>query len=129
MPVWTADTENAVRRALGEVTYAEPGREHLGLPYITAYQLAIKVRRIDPSVAPELEVGGEGIGQRQSLAQFLARELSQRIKRDETYFVEGAQLSSAAMTVMTFRHPDGRVISNSLISAGYDTSMFRLREK
>jgi len=128
MAVWTAETETAVRRALEEVTYAEPGREHLGRPFITAYQLAIKVRRIDQLVAPELEVGGEGIGRHQSLAQFLARELSQRIKRDESYFVEGAQLSSAAMTAMTFRHPEGRVISNSLISAGYDTSMFRLRE-
>jgi hypothetical protein len=123
------DIEDAVRRALEEVTHAEPGREHLGRPFITAYQLAIKVRRRDPEVIPELEVGGEGVGQRNTLAQFLARELSQRIKRHGgSYFVEGAQLSSTAITAMTFRRPDGRVISNSLISAGYDTTMFRLRE-
>jgi hypothetical protein len=80
-------------------------------------------------VAPELAIGGEGVGQRQTLAQFLALELSRRIKRDgDSYFVEGAQLSSVDATTMRFRHPDGNEITNSNISAGFDTSMFRLRE-
>ena len=32
------------------------------------------------------------------------------------------------MAAMTFRHPDGHVIASSLISAGFDTLMFGLRD-
>jgi hypothetical protein len=63
------------------------------------------------------------------LTQFEARELSQWIKRSgSSYFVEGAQLSRADVTAMRFRHPDGHAFTSSNVSAGYDTSMFRLRE-
>jgi hypothetical protein len=41
---WSTDIEDAVRRALEAVAYAESGREHLGRPFVTAYQLAIAVR-------------------------------------------------------------------------------------
>lgn len=53
MAEWSPAVEDAVRQALAQVTYAQPGREHFGRrPFITAYQLAIKVRQGDPEVAP-----------------------------------------------------------------------------
>jgi hypothetical protein len=129
MASWSADIEDVVRHVLTGVTYAEFGRQHLGRPFITAYQLAIMVRRLEPELASELEIGGEDVGQHRSLAQFLARELSQRIKREgDGYFIEGAQLASTDISTMRFRHPAGHEIASSVISAGYDTSMFRLRE-
>jgi hypothetical protein len=119
MYAWSSDVEEVVRRALDEVTFAESGREHLGRPFITAYQLAIKVRRLDPEVARELEIGGEGAGRHQSLTQFLARELSQRIKRSGgNYFVEGAQLSSVDVTAMKFRHPEGAPSPTATLAQG-----------
>jgi len=132
MTVWTPQLEETIRQALDEVTPAESGREHLGRPFITAYQLAIKVHRLDDQIARTLrvEIGGEGIGQYNSLAQYLARQLSRQIKdRGTAYPVEGAQLSSAHTRSMTFRHPAGGEIANSNISAGYDTLMFRLRDQ
>lgn len=130
MTMWSSEVEETIRQALDEVTYAEPNREHLGRPFVTAYQLAIKVHRIDDRLAGELgvEIGGEGVGKYNSLAQYLAQQLSRRIREDGAgYFVEGAQLSSVHAKSMTFRHSDGGEIINSNVSAGFDTSMFRLR--
>ncbi|WP_084429513.1 hypothetical protein [Kibdelosporangium aridum] len=117
-------------QALEEVEPAEPNRDHLGLPFITAYQLAIKVDRILPELTEELgvAVGGEGTGQHNSLTSYLAHQLSQRIKDPTRNFgVEGAQLSNVDVAEMSFRTADGEVISSSNVGARYDLSMFRLR--
>jgi hypothetical protein len=128
--VWTADVEATIQEALEEVGYAESGREHLGRPFITAYQLAIKVHRLDPQLAVTLgvDIGGEGVGQYTSLAQYLARQLSRRIRELGTsYDIEGAQLSGVGLVAMDFRHPGGGVIASSNVGAGFDLTMFRVR--
>jgi hypothetical protein len=132
MTVWSRDIERAVLQALREVDYAEPNREHLGRPFITAYQVALKVDRIYPQLADTLgvDIGGQGTGRHTSLAQYLARELSQRIKDPSRNFgIEGAQLSSVDMVELSFRRPDGELLRSSNIDSRYDLSMFRLREQ
>jgi hypothetical protein len=74
-------------------------------------------------------VGGEDIGRRDSLAQYVAHMLSTRINRDGAGFqVEGAFLSNINIRSVTFRDPtDGGEVTSSLVGAGYDMSLFRLR--
>ncbi|MBY8852740.1 hypothetical protein [Saccharothrix longispora] len=116
--------------ALGDVTIANPGGHHFGRPFMTAYQLAIKLDRDHPDVARALglEVGGNGTGSRNSLAQYLARELSRRINRHgEDFPVEGAFLSNDHVTALAFSTSDGKALSSSLTNTGFDVSLFRLR--
>ena len=58
---------------------------HLGRPFVTSYQLAILFKETFREDFDRLGylVGGKGIGREFTLASYLARELSQRIKRDE----------------------------------------------
>jgi hypothetical protein len=106
---------------------------HLGRPFMTAYQLAIKLRQRHPEAADALNrrVGGLGTGVHTSLAQYLARELSQRIKRardaGEPYPVEGAFLSNDGITELTYANPEGGQVESSLTGSPKDLSLFRLR--
>lgn len=133
MTVWNTGVEDAVRAALEDVTLAEPARDHLGRPYLTAYQLAIKVHQLRPDLAERLgvEIGGEGVGQYNSLAQYLAGQLSRRIKAaqqgGEDFDIEGGLLSNAHVYSMSFRHPGGGRIDSSNLTAGFDLALFRLR--
>jgi hypothetical protein len=82
MSVWgELEVESKVTDILRETPHQEA--HHFGRPYLSAYQLAIAVDRRWPEVRTalgNLPVGGLGIGTRNSLAQYLAGELSRRIK-------------------------------------------------
>lgn len=131
MSVWESHSvQDAVLEALGGVHSNNPGGHHFGRPYMTAYQLAIKVDAAHPGIKAALgvEVGGTGIGERTSLAQYLARELSRRINQAGlSYPVEGVFLSNEHLTALTFRTADGHEVTSSLTGTGYDLSLFRLR--
>lgn len=53
-------------------------QHHFGRPYITAYQLAIELQRVHPETADAIgkPLGGSGVGQHNSLAQYLSRTSS-----------------------------------------------------
>lgn len=55
---------------------------HFGRPFVTAYQLAIELQHRYPDVVEAIDrpVGGVETGQRNSLAQYLANQLSRAIK-------------------------------------------------
>ena len=95
MSVWgEREVESKITDILRETPYQEA--HHFGRPYLSAYQLAIAVDRRWPEVRTALgnpPVGGLGIGTRNSLAQYLARELSRRIKSGDLTTVEGAFLT------------------------------------
>ena len=123
---------HAVEEALGQVHLNNPEGHHFGRPFLTAYQLAIKVDAAHPNIAQTLgvEVGGRGTGDRTSLAQYLARELSARIRRaQETgagFPVEGAFISNEHLTSLTYTKADGAQLTSSLTGTGFDLSLFRL---
>lgn len=104
-------------------------KHHFGRPFITAYQLAIEFARRHPAEVEQLKhsVGGEGIGQRYSLSQYLARELSRKIKSREITNIEGSFLSNSHLTEIVFNN-NGQPIKSSLTDTPFDVSMFRLRE-
>ncbi len=131
MSVWEQQgIEATVVSALQGVHLNNLGGHHFGRPYVTAYQLAIKVHAANPQIAAALgvTVGGAGIGSRTSLAQYLARELSRRIKADpDGYPVEGAFVSNEHVTSVQYRDTEGNAITSSLTGTGYDLSLFRVR--
>ena len=73
-------------------------------------------------------VGGEGIGQRNSLAQYLARELSRRIHTGSIRNIEGRFLSNQFLEQISFLFGN-EVIVSSLTDTQYPLSMFRLIEE
>lgn len=126
--VWTTErVEERIVDVLGEVAEGVDGH-HFGPPFVTAYQLAIALDRRYPQIRRALgvELGGEGIGERHSLTQYLGRELSGRIRGNADYPVEGRMLSNADVIAIDYRH-DGEIVRSSLTGSSFDLSMYRLR--
>jgi hypothetical protein len=70
---------------------------------------------------------GSASGDHPSLAQYLARELSRRIKSGDLTTVEGAFLTDEDLVELVYVESDGRRVTSSLTGSGYDLSLFRLR--
>ncbi|MEV6283482.1 hypothetical protein [Kribbella sp. NPDC051770] len=124
------DVEAKVLEALETVPVVNQDGHHYGRAWITTYQLAIKVHELHNDLADSLglKVGGVGTGEQSSLSQYLARQLSNQIKRHgETYPVEGAFLSGVALSELRFKKHDGQPLTSSVTGSGYDLSMFRRR--
>jgi hypothetical protein len=128
MSTWeNLDIENKITDILSNAV-GHPEEHHFGLPFLTAYQIAIAFVELysDEAQSLGLPVGGEGIGQRSSLAQYLARELSRRIKSGSIQNIEGCFLSNQHLEQISFTLGDEIIIS-SLTDTQYPLSMFRLR--
>lgn len=129
MSVWgDFEVEDKITDILRRTPYREA--HHFGRPYLSAYQLAIAVDRRWPRVRAalgNLPVGGLGTGTRNSLAQYLAGELSRRIKSGDLTTIEGAFLSGEDLVELVYVESDERRVTSSLTGSGYDLSLFRLR--
>jgi hypothetical protein len=110
-------------------TPANPAGHDFGRPYLSSYQLAIALHRqfrgtVDAIGKP---LGGAGIGQQDSLAQYLAMALRREIKKQgPSHPVECAYLSNQHVKDMIFSGPDGPMRS-SLPEGGFDMTIFRAR--
>ena len=123
----THDLENKVLAILRDEPYHAP-EHHLGRPFLTAYQIAIEFAHRHPEVFTELglPLGGLGTGKHNSLAQYLAGELSRRVK-NRSIPVEGGFLSNWHLNGITFGE-DENIVTSSLTGTAFTLSMFRLRE-
>lgn len=125
--------ENQLEARIVEVLEAvpawSPGGHHFGSAYITAYQLAVELEVRNKGLCKELgyELGGRGAGDR-SFSQYIARELSRRIKADDAFPVEGAFLANQHLDQLVVTAPDGTPITASFIGANQDLSLFRLKK-
>lgn len=119
--------EERIAGILRGVRYHRP--HHFGRPYLTTYQLAIAVDTQYPEVRQQLRypLGGKGAGRHSSLAQYLARELSRRIRLGIITTIEGAFVSKDAGIEITCYLSSGEAVESSLTDV-YDLSMFRLRD-
>ena len=108
--------------AVGSNAEAHP----FGRPYLTGYQLAIEFehRYPDDTASIGLPIGGVGVGGHNSLAQYIAGQLSRRIRAGELSDIEGAFLSDKHMTGLSFKRASGQVASSSV--GAWDTALFRL---
>ncbi len=119
--------EEKVNQILADVRYHDPAH-HFGRPFLTAYQLAIEFASRFPEDVERLgyQIGGEGIGERVSLAQYLARQLSAEINAERITNIEGGFLSNRYLSEITFDNK-GTPLRSSLTNTQFDLSMFRLR--
>ncbi len=100
---------------------------HFGRPFSTPYQIAIKFEQMFPQDVQSIgkQIGGKGTGQHDSLAQYIARELSQRIKNGTITNIEGRFLHRANLRKLEYEDNNGKLIVSSS-EQSYDLSMFRL---
>ena len=104
------------------------GNQHFGRPFLTAYQIAILFAERHPEDADSIDkkIGGRDTGCSHSLAQYVARELSQRIRAGRLIGVEGRFLYGMHLKKLEYRSHCGDVESSTGTSS--DLSMFRLAD-
>ena len=121
----TCGLEEKIVVLLAEVSYYEPDH-HFGLPFLTAYQLAILFKERYPEEFKRFghPVGGKGSGVQFSLSNYLARQPSGKIKNGEIDDIEGGFLSNRQLQRIDFN--DGAsTVTSSLTESQYDLSMYR----
>ena len=118
--------EQKIEIILSDIKNFKP-EHHFGRPFLTAYQLAIEFAHRFPEDVSRLayQIGGEGIGERVSLAQYLAGQLSDRIKTGEIKNIEGGFLSNNHLSEISFDN-NSQLIKSSLTKTQFDLSLFRL---
>ena len=121
------DIESKITQILRDVPDSAPGHP-LGRPYLTAYQIAIEFARLYPNETAQLgfPIGGAGTGQRNSLAQYLAGQLSRNIGAGQLSHIEGGFLSNQHLKDISFEIGT-ETIHSSLTDSNFTLSMFRLR--
>jgi len=122
--------EDKIRSILRETQYVVRPDHHMAPPFLTAYQIAIEFahRFPDEFQRTGLRIGGQGLGEHNSLAQYIARELSRRIQspNPEIRDIQGGFLSNKHLLGISFDN-DGTRIDSSLTDSQFDLSMFRLK--
>jgi len=127
MPLWDElDIETKILTILDVSPHVE--EHHFGRPFLTPYQIAIAFREEHPSEFARMgmPLGGKGTGQRDSLAQYIGRELSRRIKSGQITDIEGRFLHRAHLH--SLEYDAGDMIIASSAERAYDLSMYRRRD-
>jgi hypothetical protein len=123
----TLNIESKLRAILGSVAYPHHFSER---PFVTPYQLAIEFARLHPTDFGTLAmpIGGVGTGP-SSLSQYIARELSQRIKAGTIIDIEGSFLANLHLDSLSFDDVvHGVAVMSSLTGSAYPVSLFRVKE-
>ena len=126
MSIWQRFSfESHIREILNDVPL-HPKGHHFGRPFLTAYQIAIEFAERYPNDCKSIgkPIGGKGTGQKNSLAQYLARELSQRIKSGKLIDIEGRFIHEAHLNKLEYCSKKGKIESS--VGPDADLSMFRL---
>lgn len=99
---------------------------HLGRPFMSAYQIAIRFAEEFPNheLVQTLPLGGSLVGHNQSLTQQIALFLSQTIRAGKAGRIEGGFISHDNIEEFTFRHRDEIVHVSTLDDPAH--SIFRL---
>jgi hypothetical protein len=125
MSLWEKYTMEARIADILDIQSHNPAH-HFGRPFLTPYQIAIEFRRRFPQDFEAIgkPLGGKGTGQQDSLAQYIALELSKRIGDHKIANIEGRFLHRANLHSLQYED-NGQIIESSSMQS-YDLSMFRL---
>lgn len=101
---------------------AREGDHKFDPPFITAYQLAIALVEQDQDLCEKLgmPLGGKDSGEGETLARYLANQLSRRIQEGEIEDIEGAFLSVKSIKHLAFTQ-------DVVATATEPFSLFRLK--
>src|SRR5690606_1854391 len=111
---------------LADVHEVNPDGHHFGPAYVTAYHIAIELERRRPDIVEAIgkPIGGAGVGQHDSLAQYVSNQLSRRIRAhqgaDTQFPIEGAFLSNEHLREMVYGRADGTELRSSVAGTRYD---------
>lgn len=125
MSNWSSyDIEKRLRRIMGSETYSVKPEHHFGRPSLSSYQLAIEFDKLyhNDVVNMGYVIGGRGVNVKTSLAQYLARELSRKIKDGIITDIEGSFLSNTDLEKIEFK---GKIVSSST-GGSYDLALFKI---
>lgn len=119
--------DDKITQILVDAASHDPGHA-FGRPFLTAYQIAIEFQRrfLKDFLALGEPVGGKGTGQKTSLAQYIARELSRQIREGRLPNVEGRFLWRKHLKALEYSN-NGETIRASN-EQNSDMSMFRLKD-
>ena len=122
--------DNDLGRRVTDILSANASSEddhHFGASFVTAYQLAILLKARYPAVFERFghPLGGRGADDHVGFAQYIAGQLSQRIRSGEIAFVEGRFLSYEQVQHLEFDDAGLPIIAASNRPR---VSMFRYRE-
>jgi hypothetical protein len=121
------DIEDKITTILKNVKY--PIANHpFGKPFMTVYQIAIEFKKYYPSEYFIIgkDIGGKGLGQKTSLAQYLANQLA--IHQNQLVNIECGFLADDRLNELTFEEHGGNKIESSLRGSGYGVSIYRYIE-
>lgn len=126
MSLWEEhNLDSAVHAILTRMQYESA--DHFGQPFVSAYQIAIEIARHYPEAfqALNLPIGGRDAGANSSLAQYIARELSSRIKSGRIKDIEGAWLRRDYVQDILFTYESQSIAASNTAAL----SLFRLKDR
>ncbi|MCY4182982.1 MAG: hypothetical protein OXF43_08890 [Gammaproteobacteria bacterium] len=115
--------ESKIVEILEEIPY--DNRHHFGRRFLTSYQIAIQFSKKFPKESDEIgkSIGGKGEGPEDSVAKYLANQLSRRVKNGSLEnCIEGGFLNGENLQPLKFG--GGKEIIEATTESRY--SMFRL---
>lgn len=124
------DMDTRILAILSDVPINNPAGHAFGRPFLTAYQVAIEFERRWPDafLAIGKLLGGSGSGQHDTLAQYIANQLSRRIRdAHNDHPVQGAFMSNRCVHEFIFDTANGDMLNSSSAGRTADLSMYRLR--
>lgn len=124
------EMESKVREILVDESkpYRKDKADHpFGRSFLTIYQIAILFKEKYPKdfKAIDMPVGGKGKGKGNSLAMYIARNLSDMIGKKKIEDIEGGFISYQYMDGPTFTGDDGERIESSAPHSGNELTIFR----
>ena len=117
---------NDLRAILADCREYE-SHHHLGRPFMSAYQIAIRFANDHPQhpLVTTLDVGGRGRGPHHSLAWHIARFLSAAIKHGRAADIEGGFIPHDLIGDLWFEYRDREVRPSGTVAH----SIFRLNTR
>ena len=100
-------------------------KHHFGRPFLTSYQIAIELKKKYNKAFKQIDkpLGGVKSGQFDSVAKYIANQLSIKISKDKNYKIEGRFLSMQHKMSLCCKC-DGKKIRSCQET---DLSIFRLK--
>lgn len=116
-----------ITEILQSYRYDDPEKNG-GHPYVTAYQIAFEFAQKHPADVQTIgfPVGGKGTGERNSLAQYIAGELSRGISTKRITKIERAFLHTHRISNLSFQY-ENNTVEASTPESQYHISMYRLK--
>lgn len=99
---------------------------HLGHPYMSAYQIALALKKSHPTIFTviNMPLGGKDTIKHSSFSQYIGRELSKHILAGEISAIEGGFLSNTYIDKIEFSNGADEIRS-SVIGGNNPLSIFR----